>query len=196
MSRRHPFKYSFSAFLRGFGVIVLFLGVAYVAAILDDPAYEPGSGAAGPAYAIDGDTLDITSRRIRLLEIDAPELDQFCTNRQGVKWPCGVAAREAMVDMIAGLTVTCTGDNQDRYRRLLAVCRTPEGDVGAALVSQGLAIGGDSYLVEQIKARREGLGIWSGEFDTPREWRNRQKVEDTGGTGFMDWLLGLLLPSQ
>ena len=33
---------------------------------------------AGRATVIDGDTLEIHGERIRILDIDAPEKDQFC----------------------------------------------------------------------------------------------------------------------
>lgn len=32
----------------------------------------------GPAYAVDGDTLILNDRQVRLAGIDAPELDQSC----------------------------------------------------------------------------------------------------------------------
>lgn len=41
------------------------------------------SSPAAPAIAVDGDSLEIGSRRIRLMGIDAPEYDQFCKRTMG-----------------------------------------------------------------------------------------------------------------
>lgn len=41
------------------------------------------SSPAAPAIAVDGDSLEIGSRRIRLMGIDAPEYDQFAKEQWG-----------------------------------------------------------------------------------------------------------------
>ena len=46
----------------------------------------------GTARAVDGDTLDLSGERVRLIGIDAPELDQSC-QRDGQGWACGDWAR-------------------------------------------------------------------------------------------------------
>ncbi len=46
----------------------------------------------GTSRIIDGDTIDVWGRRIRLEAIDAPELDQTCGDAQGRRGPGGSAA--------------------------------------------------------------------------------------------------------
>ncbi len=63
----------------------------------------------------------------------------------------------------------------DRYGRVVAVCRTA-GELYAAMVRRGWAVdythySGGHYRPEERDARRERLGIWSGRFEMPWEWR-------------------------
>jgi len=44
---------------------------------------------AGRASVIDGDTLEIAGKQIRLLGIDAPESSQTCTDSRGSRYRCG-----------------------------------------------------------------------------------------------------------
>ena len=61
---------------------------------------------AGPPRIIDGDTLAVQGRVIRLYGIDAPELGQSC--RIGERaYDCGRIARTALLDLTAGVTVRC-----------------------------------------------------------------------------------------
>ena len=55
----------------------------------------------GPARIIDGDTIDIAGERIRLHGIDAPESRQTCI-ADGVIWPCGKSATDALAEFIGG----------------------------------------------------------------------------------------------
>ena len=50
----------------------------------------------GEARIVDGDTVDIGEKKIRLHGIDAPETDQLCLDTKGEKWACGIAARDAL----------------------------------------------------------------------------------------------------
>jgi endonuclease YncB( thermonuclease family) len=58
------------------------------------------------ARAIDGDTIAVGSRHVRLQGIDAPETDQVCLDAQGERWTCGITAREHLSAHIAGRAVT------------------------------------------------------------------------------------------
>lgn len=167
--------------------IVLFAGAAWLAVQTD-----PGGGAvAGRARAVDGDTLRMGSERIRLLGIDAPELGQDCTDANGRTWACGKRARDRLAALIAGQDVTCAADGHDKYGRVLAACTVKGRDLAAAMVTEGLAVGDDGYLLEQSKARLAGAGIWAGTFVQPRAWRDRHRHAE-GDDGLLDWLRTLL----
>ena len=70
----------------------------------------------------DGDTVIINGTKIMLLDMDAPETDQFCLDAQGRPWTCGVDAREALKARVKADEWLCAGEKLDRYGRLLASC--------------------------------------------------------------------------
>ena len=63
---------------------------------------------AGEAVVNDGDTITLAGERIRLQGIDAPEYNQTC-RKDGATYPCGRAAREALVRLTASGTIECAG---------------------------------------------------------------------------------------
>jgi len=132
----------------------------------------------GRAWVIDGDTIDVARVRIRLLGIDAPESDQSCADGAGKRWYCGHAARHALIRYLAGKLLSCAGSAFDRYRRVLAVCKLPDGsDVNAWLVQEGWALAYHSgvYRAQEAEARVAKRGIWAGSFIPPWEWRHRHR---------------------
>jgi endonuclease YncB( thermonuclease family) len=131
----------------------------------------------GYAQAIDGDTLIVAGVRVRLAEIDAPERDQLCIER--IPWFCGEEAEKALARILARGPATCSVRSIDVYGRSVASCATSEGDIAGMLVSHGLAAvwprySTGAYEDRQEAAKAERLGVWSGEFDWPWEWRKRQ----------------------
>lgn len=128
----------------------------------------------GPATVIDGDTLDMTGTRIRLLGIDAPESAQSCT-REGQNWACGEEATATLREIVATGSLTCTALGTDVYGRTLAVCETPVFDVGREMVRRGMAVTSRDapadYEAATEIARQMKFGLWLGEFQRPDEWR-------------------------
>lgn len=130
---------------------------------------------AGPARVMDGDTLRIGDTKIRLWGIDAPERRQTCRGGGGV-YECGRDATAVLADLTRDRPVECTIKAWDRYRRAVAVCRTTAGELNAAMVRRGWAVdyrqySRGAYRGEQAAARRERLGVWSGRFEMPWDWR-------------------------
>lgn len=129
-------------------------------------------------HVADGDTLRIGARTIRIQGIDAVELKQFCRDKDGTAWSCGMGARDALTALVGKGNLSCTTQAQDQYRRDIANCRVDGiADIGASLVRQGWAISeakrsGDPYLAEEAEAKREGRGIWRGDFQNPQIWRD------------------------
>ena len=156
--------------------------LAAIGALISEPAATPISGV---ATVVDGDTLRLDGERVRLLNIDAPELDQTCQDVQGADWGCGRSARAALQALIAGRHVSCAPQGRDRYGRLLAHCRVAGTDIAQAIVGQGLAVAEGGYFGEEAGARTARRGIWAGDFITPAQWR-RQHGEGSGETGLID----------
>ena len=140
----------------------------------------------GTSYVVDGDTIDISGTRIRLLAIDAPELDQPCSDAQGRSWDCGSVAARELRNHVNEQDLKCESSRQDQYRRVLAICFMPDGsDVNAWMVRQGWAVAFRTtkrYRPEQDEAAAAKRGLWAGAFVMPWEWRdrNRRRAADTG----------------
>jgi endonuclease YncB( thermonuclease family) len=131
----------------------------------------------GAAFAIDGDSLRLNGRELRLVGIDAPEYRQVChvADREDA---CGHRAREHLVTLLRGGTVTCRVESTDRYGRGLAVCTAAGRDVNAAMVRDGWAIAYGRYDAEESQARAARAGIWAMRVEFPAEWRARHPRRD------------------
>ena len=108
--------------------------------------------------------------------IDAPELRQTCEGKDARTYECGRDSAAVMQELTRGRIVTCDASGYDRYRRVVAVYRTESGEINAAIVRRGWAVdwprySHGRYRIEEQAARTEGLGIWSGRFELPWEWR-------------------------
>lgn len=125
----------------------------------------------GPVVVNDGDTLTLGGERIRLRGMDAPELSQTCT-KAGAPYACGRIARKALSDLIGDRPVVCQGWEHDRYGRLLGACRSGDIDLNRSLVTEGWAVAFGDYTEEEAGARAASRGLWSGEFERPRQWRD------------------------
>ncbi|HRO11433.1 thermonuclease family protein [Amaricoccus sp.] len=140
-----------------------------------------GAAMAGDARVKDGDTLRVGARDVRLFGIDAPEAGQTCARADGSAWACGRAAAERLAELVAAGPVRCRPEDTDRYGRLVSTCTVEGVDLGARLVSEGLARAyarySDAYLALEAEARAAGRGLWQGEAEAP--WRYR--AETTGG---------------
>jgi endonuclease YncB( thermonuclease family) len=168
-------------------LVVLFAAAAIVAALVEPlpPALN------GQARVSDGDTLRIGNDRIRIVGLDAPELDQTCTDATGAAWQCGRESSQQLRELVGGGTVSCITEGRDQYGRYLGRCTVDGVDLGATLVAQGFAIASfPSYGAEEALARREKRGIWSGSFDTPRRWRDTHGDTATG-FDLLGWIRSL-----
>ncbi len=115
----------------------------------------------------DGDTLRLTDgRKIRIVQIDAPELETDCY---------GQPARRALHRLAApGTHVTLERDPAldatDRYGRLLRYIAVDGNDIGLALVAEGAAEPyffrkqrgrhADELLIAANSARAARRGLW------------------------------------
>jgi endonuclease YncB( thermonuclease family) len=133
---------------------------------------------AGRASVVDGDTIEIHGRRIRLAGIDAPESRQRC-DRDGRSWACGKAAAFALADRIGSATVICEAGSHDRYGRLIAVCTASGEELNRWMVMQGWAVAyrrySQAYAGAETDARANRRGIWAARFDMPWTWRKNAR---------------------
>lgn len=100
----------------------------------------------GPCWVIDGDTIDIGGKRIRLSGIDAPELDQ----------PYGKSAKGALISLCKGMKIKAVFDGEVSYERGVATCYLPDGrDLSAEMVKLGLAIDWAKYSGGKYRSLEE-----------------------------------------
>lgn len=165
----------------------LFPSVCLLAALLaGPPAAWPQAGAvSGTAAVIDGRTLSIKGRRFVLFGIEVPGLGQVC-ERLARAYPCGNVARTALMDLVAGVTVTCRKVTGERARlagqqpgSIVALCRASATDLSWNMVHTGWALAEPTYGTRyygaiEAAARQRRSGLWKGRFAKPWVWRAAQ----------------------
>ncbi|MDV6329251.1 thermonuclease family protein [Asticcacaulis sp. 201] len=124
---------------------------------------------------IDGDTVVINRRHIRLFGIDAFERDQTCG-----RFRCGVEARRVLQALTRNQAVSCEQQDVDPYGRMVAICRTSAGlDIGGEMVRRGLAVDyrtfSDRYMGEEADARAHKRGAWAYGFHSPLQYRRETR---------------------
>jgi endonuclease YncB( thermonuclease family) len=135
----------------------------------------PAGTIAGRAIAIDGDTLAIARRRIRLVGIDAPEKGQRCGGARD-EYDCGEAATRALAALVRTGSVECRAEDRDRWGRIVARCQAGGRDLGAAILRAGWAKAARGapagYAALEAEARAARRGAWQGAFEDPARWRH------------------------
>ncbi|CAO4179959.1 thermonuclease family protein [Methylorubrum extorquens] len=130
----------------------------------------------GPAKVIDGATLDLGGRRLRLYGMDAPDLDQTCSDGHERDYSCGRAAAAALTARIGGESVTCELSGADGT----ALCRRDGEDLAAWMVANGYAIADRSapaaYEAQDRRAWGRRVGLWSGVFEIPADRRRMRRA--------------------
>jgi endonuclease YncB( thermonuclease family) len=138
----------------------------------------------GRATVVDGDTIAVegTAPGIRLDAIDAPESSQLCFDGAGARYLCGSRAAESLADIIGrNGRVRCEQKETDRYGRIVAVCFAGSTDINRELVRRGWAIefkrySDGRYAGTEAAAKASKVGLWSGTFEDPAEWRKSKRV--------------------
>ncbi len=140
--------------------------------------------AAERVKVIDGDSLRLGNKEVRLHGIDAPEYKQWCHDARDEAYPCGKMAFEALKRMSEG-GVKCKKVTIDRYKREVSVCFDGVGEnINEKMVASGWAVAYGRYTqafteVEK-EAKRQKIGIWQGRFMIPELYRayiQEQKLE-------------------
>lgn len=130
----------------------------------------------GPASVIDGDTIEVEGKKVRLYGVDAPEAEQTCVARS--EWRCGAAATKALTRKVAGRAVSCEERGGAGDDTIFATCRLGGEDLASWLTTAGWALAwraqASDYLGEEQKARTARRGVWRGAILAPWDWRAAQ----------------------
>lgn len=129
----------------------------------------------GPIRVIDADTIDVGAVRVRLHAIDAPEMDQTCETEHGLPFACGVWVTKQIRKRFEGRIARCFQRDTDRHGRVVAVCAVEGVDMGAHLVSSGLAFAyrryGMDYDLDEKAAYIAGRGLHGFRVQSPAQFR-------------------------
>ena len=123
---------------------------------------------------VDGDTIHLNGEKIRFTGIDTPELKQTCIKERVIN-PCGVTAKEILIEKISDNQVECISEGRDRYKRTLAECFVNDESLSSYLVRSGYAFAyrrySNKYIPDEDYAKVNQIGMWSMEFDYPWDYR-------------------------
>ena len=137
----------------------------------------------GIAKVIDGDTLKIGSKKIRLYGIDAPEKKQKCKKKYlninflyfQKEYNCGIVSKNNLKKKIENKVIKCMYKSKDRYARYLGICYLENLDLNKWMVKNGDALAykkySRKYELQEQYAKENKIGIWQGTFLKPEEWR-------------------------
>ena len=138
----------------------------------------------GKPKIIDGDTIKINLKKIRLHGIDAPEKNQICKKnyfsllfiKYMKNYKCGIFSKENLAKKIENNFIKCeTEKKKDKYNRYLGTCFLNKINLNSWMVKNGYAIAyrkySKKYILDEEYARKEKLGIWNGKFTYPAKWR-------------------------
>jgi len=139
-----------------------------------------GQGATSEIVVVDGDTLEVDGRVLRLYGIDAPELGQTCLDKSK-RWRCGLQAAVELRSLLGFWGNVACDTIRAEEEGVRAICHDPQfNDPAEVLLARGLAIAlPDSvpaYRRAEIQAKNAQLGIWRGEFVAPSQWRKGERL--------------------
>ena len=141
----------------------------------------------GKAITIDGDTIKIKNKKIRLHGIDAPEIKQLCQRTFlsififsfQENYKCGEISKKKLEKYVKNNIIKCKVEGIDGYKRILGTCYKNTININSRMVRNGYAVAykkySKKYLSVEREAKREELGLWKGKFDMPWDWRKNVK---------------------
>jgi len=131
----------------------------------------------GKVRVIDGDSLKVGGREVRLFGIDAPEYSQTCLDAQNEEYPCGLISLEFTRKLASQKNAECFYAEKDKYDRYLGKCFVDGVSINEELIKNGMAViynfnesdkAMDGFEAE---AKKKKLGIWRGAFQLPKDYR-------------------------
>jgi hypothetical protein len=125
-----------------------------------------------PLYSFDGTSFRRGDAIVLLWGVNGPKGEDVCLDADGRRWSCGLQARAALHNTVAGRSLQCQPRKALPAGTLAAACRMADAggrqgsDLAALLVAQGWARpdaeGQALYAAEAEKASREQVGLWRG----------------------------------
>lgn len=127
---------------------------------------------------VDGDSIELNGKTYRLYGIDAPDDGQICPDG----WPAAYEAEAYLGQLLRGKTVTCMPIGMPQGDETDAICRADGVDVGAAMVTGGMAHAfvpySVRYITQESAAANASRGVHGHKCLAPWDWRARARRSD------------------
>ena len=166
-------------------IILIIISIIFFILTYIDVRSENINKITGFAKVVDGDTIKINSKKIRLYGIDAPEKKQKCKKIYLTisfmsftkDYMCGEVSTEKLIKKINKQKLNCKILDVDRYKRLIGECFKRNINLNSWMVSNGYAVAyrkySKKYVSDEINAKNNKLGIWQGKFEMPWDYRRK-----------------------
>ena len=166
-------------------IILIIISSIFFILTYNDVRSENINKISGFAKVVDGDTIKINSKKIRLYGIDAPEKKQKCKKIYLTisfmsftkDYMCGEVSTKKLIKKINKQKLNCNILDVDRYKRLIGECFKRNINLNSWMVSNGYAVAyrkySKKYVSDEINAKNNKLGIWQGKFEMPWDYRRK-----------------------
>ena len=166
-------------------IILIIISIIFFILTYIDVRSENINKITGFARVVDGDTIRINSKKIRLYGIDAPEKKQKCKKTYLTisfmsftkDYMCGEVSTQKLIKKINKQKLNCNILDVDRYKRLIGECFKRNINLNSWMVSNGYAVAyrkySKKYVSDEINAKNNKLGIWQGKFEMPWDFRRK-----------------------
>ena len=166
-------------------IILIIISIIFFILTYIDVRSENINKISGFAKVVDGDTIKINSKKIRLYGIDAPEKKQKCKKTYLTisfmsftkDYMCGEVSMQKLIKKINKQKLNCNILDVDRYKRLIGECFKRNINLNSWMVSNGYAVAyrkySKKYVSDEINAKNNKLGIWQGKFEMPWDYRRK-----------------------
>ena len=166
-------------------IILIIISSIFFILTYNDVRSENINKISGFAKVVDGDTIKINSKKIRLYGIDAPEKKQKCKKTYLTisfmsftkDYMCGELSTQKLIKKINNQKLNCNVIDVDRYKRLIGECFKRNINLNSWMVSNGYAVAyrkySKKYVTDEINAKNNKLGIWQGKFEMPWDYRRK-----------------------
>ncbi len=131
----------------------------------------------GVVKVIDGDSIKVGKKEVRLVGIDAPEYSQTCFDAKNNEYECGKESFDFLLKLAQKKNAKCLYAELDKYNRFLAKCFIDGVSINDEILRNGMAV---IYSFDQtdkksekleLEAKEKKLGIWRGAFQLPKDYR-------------------------
>lgn len=133
----------------------------------------------GTGFVLDGDSIRVGKKEVRLFGVDAPEYKQKCLNAKNKEYACGLASRDFLLELAGGKFIECAFSEKDKYDRYLGKCYVDGVSINEELVRNGMAVvynftesDPKTDLLEK-QAKDKKIGVWQGSFQLPKDYRKQ-----------------------